>query len=169
MELIANYDGLIGAIVSREVFKHEAECGRQLPNRPDHIAEAKQEARVRIWREAKINRSYTVPFRVVVTNCVRWAVRDYLTVIVSTPDPTDKATELLDEQRPEEDFDADEARTTFLSWLGELGEPDQTIARQRFLRGTPSKEVAEEVGLSPGAVDTRTSRLAGDFRWRFKS
>ena len=168
-ELIGNYDGLIGAIVSREIFNRERTKGERLPNREEHVAESMQEARVRIWREAKINRSYTVPFRVVVTHCVRWAVRDYLTVLFSTPDPTDRMTELLDVQVAEEDFDFNEARTIFVTWLDEQEERDRTIVTRCWLQGAPSKEVAREVGLSPGAVDTRKSRLAGDFRLRFKA
>ena len=116
----------------------------------------------------KIDRSYTVPFRVVVTNCARWAVRDYLEVIYSLPDPTAETTELLDGELHEPDFDSHEARTTFLDWLAELGEPDQTIAGRCWLQGVSTKEVADEVGLSPGAVDTRKSRLASNFRRTFR-
>lgn len=169
MGLISNYDPLIGAIVSREIFKSERQSGRQFPNREDHIAEAKQEARVRIWREAKIDRSYDVPFRVVVTNQVRWAVHDYLAVILSAPNSTGDVVEILDHQPSADDFDPHETRTIFLEWLDEQGEPNVTIARRCWLHGHSSKSVAEAVGLSVGAVNTRKSRMAEDLRGRFEA
>ena len=48
-----------------------------------------------------------------------------------------------------------------------LGEPDSQIVFRRYYFGQRSKEIAADLGMTPGAVDTRLSRAVGKLRELF--
>ena len=59
---------------------------------------------------------------------------------------------------------AAEDRRQLLAAVKSLGEPDSSIVIRRYYFGQRSKEIAADLGLTPGAVDTRLSRAMGKLR-----
>lgn len=57
-----------------------------------------------------------------------------------------------------------EERRQLLAAVKRLGEPDSAIIVRRYYFGQSSREIAADLGLTPGAVDTRLSRAMGKLR-----
>ena len=57
-----------------------------------------------------------------------------------------------------------EERRQLLETIRSLGEPDSQIIFRRYYFGQKSKEIAADLGMTPGAVDTRLSRALGKLR-----
>ncbi len=57
-----------------------------------------------------------------------------------------------------------EERRQLLETIRSLGEPDSQIIFRRYYFGQKSKEIAADLGMTPGAVDTRLSRAFGKLR-----
>ena len=57
-----------------------------------------------------------------------------------------------------------EERHQLLKTIHSLGEPDSQIIFRRYYFGQKSKEIAADLGMTPGAVDTRLSRALGKLR-----
>lgn len=59
---------------------------------------------------------------------------------------------------------AAEERRQLLAAVKSLGEPDSSIIIRRYYFGQRSKEIAADLGMTAGAVDTRLSRAMGKLR-----
>ena len=57
-----------------------------------------------------------------------------------------------------------EERRSLIEAVRSLGEPDSQIIFRRYYFGQRSKEIAADLGMTPGAVDTRLSRALGKLR-----
>ena len=57
-----------------------------------------------------------------------------------------------------------EERMQVLAAVKSLGEPDSAIIIRRYYFGQKSKEIAADLGMTPGAVDTRLFRAMGKLR-----
>ena len=57
-----------------------------------------------------------------------------------------------------------EERNRLIETVRSLGEPDSQIIFRRYYFGQKSKEIASDLGMTPGAVDTRLSRALGKLR-----
>lgn len=57
-----------------------------------------------------------------------------------------------------------EERRSLLETIRSLGEPDSSIIFRRYYFGQKSKEIAADLGMTPGAVDTRLNRALGKLR-----
>ena len=63
-------------------------------------------------------------------------------------------------------MDAEERRS-LTEKVRSLGEPDSEIIFRKYYFGQKSKEIAADLGMTPGAVDTRLSRAVGKLREMF--
>ena len=63
-------------------------------------------------------------------------------------------------------MDAEERRS-LTQKVRSLGQPDSEIIFRRYYFGQKSKEIAADLGMTPGAVDTRLSRAVGKLREMF--
>lgn len=57
-----------------------------------------------------------------------------------------------------------EERKSLIETVRSLGEPDSQIIFRKYYFGQKSKEIASDLGMTPGAVDTRLSRALGKLR-----
>ena len=57
-----------------------------------------------------------------------------------------------------------EERRRLMETIRSLGEPDSSIIFRRYYFGQKSKEIAADLGMTTGAVDTRLSRALGKLR-----
>ena len=57
-----------------------------------------------------------------------------------------------------------EERRNLMETIRSLGEPDSQIIFRKYYFGQKSKEIAADLGMTPGAVDTRLSRALGKLR-----
>ncbi len=57
-----------------------------------------------------------------------------------------------------------EERHSLIETVRSLGEPDSQIIFRKYYFGQKSKEIASDLGMTPGAVDTRLSRALGKLR-----
>ena len=105
----------------------------------------------------------------------RCSIKSYLCVMARN-----KATDHLRRRRiavlPIDDADADdgidiaegveenELRERLLSEIKRLGEPDSSIIMRKYYIGQSSKEIASDLGLTPGNVDTRAHRAIKKLR-----
>jgi len=114
-----------------------------------------QDAKVRLWSELRKGRTYSVPFRVVVHNVIRWTLKDYyarrpthvpLADDWDPADPGDGLDELLD-------------RDAVLSVLDELDEgKTRQVMELRYLDRLEIDEIAEQLGMTRNAVDQALHR-----------
>ena len=72
--------------------------------------------------------------------------------------------EAADDAGSEEAVIGAEERLQLLEAVKRLGEPDSSIIIRRYYFGQKSKEIAADLGLTAGAVDTRLSRAMGKLR-----
>lgn len=63
-----------------------------------------------------------------------------------------------EEDNFEETLIGAEERRSLIETVRSLGEPDSQIIFRRYYFGQKSKEIAADLGMTPGAVDTRLSR-----------
>ncbi|MBO4562985.1 MAG: sigma-70 family RNA polymerase sigma factor [Clostridia bacterium] len=77
---------------------------------------------------------------------------------------SDDAPEIADEYSFETDMEKRELREALLRSVNGLGEPDREIIVRKFYLGQPSKQIAEQMGLSVSNVDTRTHRAVKKLR-----
>lgn len=69
-----------------------------------------------------------------------------------------------DAERPEDVFLREDSRSRLLEAVHSLGEPDSSIIIRKYYFGQKAKEIAADLGLSTGAVDTRLSRALEKLR-----
>ena len=60
--------------------------------------------------------------------------------------------------QPEEELLRQEERSALLSAIGGLGETDRAIILRKYFFYQPTKQIARDLHMRPGAVDTRASR-----------
>ncbi|MBQ3003826.1 MAG: sigma-70 family RNA polymerase sigma factor, partial [Clostridia bacterium] len=79
-------------------------------------------------------------------------------------DDEQTAVQATDTFSVEGDFEDREQRTALLQAIRDLGEPDHEILIRKFYLLQPSKVIAEKMGMSVSAVDTRTHRAIAKLR-----
>lgn len=79
-------------------------------------------------------------------------------------DDSQTFAQIADTFSVEKDFENREQRETLLQAVRDLGEPDHEILVRKFYLSQPSKEIAERMGMSVSAVDTRVHRAIAKLR-----
>lgn len=79
-------------------------------------------------------------------------------------DDEQTAVQVTDTFSVEGDFEDREQRKALLQAIRDLGEPDHEILVRKFYLSQPSKVIAEKMGMSVSAVDTRTHRAIAKLR-----
>jgi RNA polymerase sigma factor (sigma-70 family) len=151
-ELLAAHEPLVRAIVRHVLGSRFSDADRE-------------DAVQTIYRqliEHVVAHDETVPFRAVVRRRARWTCLD----IVRAREPA--AVLLADElaARPSGGSDDDLTLMVIAEFRESLDERDRVLFDRRVVEGVPSKDVALELGMTPGAVDTQRHRLVARLRER---
>ena len=113
-----------------------------------------QDVKVRLWSELRKGRTYSVPFRVVVHNVIRWTLKDHyarrpthvpLADDWDPADPGDGLEELLDRDAVSAMLDGLEGRA-------------REVMELRYLERLDIDEIAERLGMKRNAVDAALHR-----------
>lgn len=68
------------------------------------------------------------------------------------------------DKTPEEALLEEELRRRVLMAVNDLGEPDRTIILRKFFYRQPSRQIAQDLGMTVSNVDTRTHRAIGKLK-----
>lgn len=108
-----------------------------------------QDVKVRLWTELRKGKEYSVPFRVVAHNVIRWTLNDYyarrpthvpLAEDWDPADPSDALGELLD-------------RDAVSSMLDGLEGRAREVMELRYLERLEIAEIAVRLGIERNAID----------------
>ena len=112
---------------------------------------------VRLLRELKAGKHYTVPFRVAVHGVIGWKLTEHFAA-------RSKESELSDAPVVESGYAAVEDRTDLKALLGELPAREREVALLRVLVGLTPSEIAAKLGISRNNVDQAWHRAKTKLR-----
>lgn len=109
-----------------------------------------QNVLLRLLAEFERGKSYTVPFRVVVHQIIRWTLADHF-----GGRPTD--IPLPDDWDPAQDAEGDAVVSRYYleELIATLPEQTRRVVALRYLRGLEPAEIADELRMKPNAVYQR--------------
>jgi len=119
-----------------------------------------QDVCVRLLGELRRGKRYTVPFRVVVVQVVKWTVKDHF-----AGRPTDvPLPEGWDAACGDDPIGEWESRHDLAALLDTLPPGEAEVARLRYLDGLDIEEIASRLGKARNAVDQALWRAHGKLR-----
>lgn len=123
-------------------------CVARLRGHPD-AEDVAQDVKLRLWRELKAGRTYSVPYRVVVHNVIEWTLGDYWAgrdTTVPLPDGWEPATE-----------DDPDGAIIVSELLAELAGREQEVW-ELWMDGLAPDQIAERLGITRNNVDQALHR-----------
>jgi RNA polymerase sigma factor (sigma-70 family) len=123
-------------------------CIAELRGHPD-ADDVAQDVKVRLWTELRKGKTYSVPFRVVVHNVIRWTLKDYYArrpTHVPLADDWDPAD-------PADDLEGLLDRDAVSAMLDGLDGRAREVMELRYLDRLEIAEIAKRLGIERNAVD----------------
>jgi len=106
-----------------------------------------QDVLLRLWRELRRGRRYTVPYRVVAHKVIDWKLKEHLSGIRHDASPEEIPDEAFEE------YARTVARLDLEALIAQLPERQRQVAHLRYLTGLDREQIAETLGIQPNAVD----------------
>ena len=128
--------------------------------RGDAAWDVAQDVCLRLLAELRRGKRYSVPYRVVVFNVVKWTIRDHFAGR-PTDVPLPEGWDVPSGDDPYADW---EQRHDVAALLAELPAGEREVAELRYLEGLDIDQVAERLGKSRNAVDQALWRAHGKLR-----
>jgi RNA polymerase sigma-70 factor (ECF subfamily) len=158
-EVLAHHRDDLRTVIARRMWAE----GR------DDIDDVLQSALLRLFRELSAGKRYPVPVRVAAFKIAQWEVGAWLRArgLAVARDGGDPAGH--DGLAADDHVGYVMTRLTVAAVLDALPGREREVGTLRFIRGREPTEIATELGLTRGAVDTALSRARAHLRKAFES
>ena len=116
---------------------------------------------LRLWAELSRGKQYSVPFRVVVANVIRWTVKAHFESLKGGPVQLPEDYDVPDGSEPDYDDPIEPL-------LAHLTDHERTVFEMRAMLGWSARQVADALGIEPNAVDQTYHRAKAKLRERLQ-